>query len=194
MGLLSRAGDLVYTFRFLRLLTTKFEDTTAYELGIIDEKGNRIKTKSITTGDEKSAFTPFHRLVFNIKKLMAKIPGGGSSVASYAAALYLIKENYIKNEDKLQEIINEHVDTELFLSESSSWFVTEDKTLSPGNYRVRNEKVVNTSFDTIVKVNDRIVVSEDCKPIGSIFGVDVYEATHYNSQQPVYVTVGEIYK
>jgi hypothetical protein len=43
MGLLSRAGDLVYTFRFLRLLTTKFEDTTAYELGIIDDKAIELK-------------------------------------------------------------------------------------------------------------------------------------------------------
>jgi len=105
MGLLSRAGDLVYTFRFLRLLTTKFEDTTAYELGIIDDKGNRIKTKSITTGEEKSAFTPFHRLVFNIKKLMAKKlmakgSGGGSSVASYAAALYLIKKIILRTNQR----------------------------------------------------------------------------------------------
>jgi len=194
MGLLSRAGDLVYTFRFLRLLTTKFEDTTAYELGIIDDKGNRIKTKSITTSEEKSAYTPFNRLVFNIKKLMAKVPGGGSSIASYAAALYLIKENYIKNEDKLQDILNEHIDPNMFLVESCGWFVVENEVLAPGNYRVRNEKMVNTTLETIVKPNDRVIVSEDCTPVGTIFGMNVYEVKHYNSQQPVYVTVGELYK
>ena len=35
MGILSRAGDLAYTLRFLRLLTTKFEDTTAFKLGAV---------------------------------------------------------------------------------------------------------------------------------------------------------------
>ena len=35
MGILKRAGDLVYTFRFLRLLTTSFEDTEAFKKGII---------------------------------------------------------------------------------------------------------------------------------------------------------------
>jgi hypothetical protein len=128
------------------------------------------------------------------KKLMAKGSGGGSSVASYAAALYLIKENYIKNESKILDIIGEHVDTDLFLSESSNWFVVDNDVLSPGNYRVRNDKVINTSFETVVKANDRVVVAENCAPVGSIFGVNVYEATHYNSQQPVYVTVGELYK
>ena len=47
MGLLKRAGDLVYTFRFLRLLTMKFEDMDAFKLGLIDKDGQRIKTKSV---------------------------------------------------------------------------------------------------------------------------------------------------
>ena len=42
MGMLSRAGDLIYTFRFLTLLTTKFEKTNAFELGIIDADGKRV--------------------------------------------------------------------------------------------------------------------------------------------------------
>ena len=43
MGILKRAGDLVYTFRFLRLLTTSFEDTEAFKKGIIDKDGKRRK-------------------------------------------------------------------------------------------------------------------------------------------------------
>ena len=96
MGIIKRAGDLVYTFRFLRLLTMKFEDTEAYKRGIIDDEGKRLKSYNLDTMQERedynNFYTPFHRLVFNIKKLMAKAPGGGSKLASYAAALYLIKE------------------------------------------------------------------------------------------------------
>ena len=39
MSILKRAADLVYTFRFLKLLVTPFNKTKAFELGIIDENG-----------------------------------------------------------------------------------------------------------------------------------------------------------
>ena len=45
---MGRAIDLFVTYRFLRLLTTPFEDTDAFKLGIIDEKGNRIKLPNST--------------------------------------------------------------------------------------------------------------------------------------------------
>ena len=37
MGFIKKAGDLVYTFRFLALLVTPFEKTKAFELGLIDK-------------------------------------------------------------------------------------------------------------------------------------------------------------
>ena len=86
MGIVKRAADLVYTFRFLKLLVTSFESTAAFKLGLIDEKGKRLKKPK--TPEEKDAYTPFNRLVFNVKRL---IPAG--KVGSYASALYLIKEH-----------------------------------------------------------------------------------------------------
>ena len=53
MGILSKTGDLVYTLRFLRLLTTKFEDTTAFKLGLIDKDGKKIKKPE--SSEERSA-------------------------------------------------------------------------------------------------------------------------------------------
>ena len=81
MGMIKRAADLVYTFRFLTLLVTPFEKTEAFKLGLVDEKGKKLKKAQ--SADEKNAYTPFHRLVFNIKRLMSKVPGGASSIASY---------------------------------------------------------------------------------------------------------------
>ena len=43
MGVISRAGDLFYAFRFLKLLVTPFEKTKAFELGIIDSNGKVLK-------------------------------------------------------------------------------------------------------------------------------------------------------
>ena len=38
--------DSVITYRILRLLTTPFEKTDAYKLGIIDKTGNELKKMS----------------------------------------------------------------------------------------------------------------------------------------------------
>ena len=38
IGQASRGADLYFVFRFLRLLTMKYEKTDAYKLGIIDKK------------------------------------------------------------------------------------------------------------------------------------------------------------
>tara|TARA_R110000868_G_scaffold15050_1_gene69105 strand:+ start:938 stop:1537 length:600 start_codon:yes stop_codon:yes gene_type:complete len=197
MGLIKQAGDLVYTFRFLRLLTTSFEDTEAFKNGIIDAEGNRLKTFSLDTMDNRDTYrdyyTPFHRLVFNIKKLIAKAPGGSTKFASYASALYLLKEKYNIPDNKINDSLKTvGVDSLDFLSEQSSWFVLEDKRLSPGVYKIMNSKMLNTSLEEIVNVRDKVKISERCYPIGDVFGLDVYEAVHLRTNQQIYVTIGEL--
>ena len=44
MPILTRAGDLVYTIRFLKLLTTSFNKTKAFKMGLIDAKGKKVET------------------------------------------------------------------------------------------------------------------------------------------------------
>lgn len=86
--------DTVYTFRFLKILSTKWENTDAYKLGIIDANGNALKkSKDLKTSAEKDAYTIFIRLIFKLKRLMGKVPGGKSAVARYGAAILLIKEH-----------------------------------------------------------------------------------------------------
>ena len=48
MSLASRAGDLYYSFRFVKLLTTPWVESDAYKLGLIDENGKRDKSVKIT--------------------------------------------------------------------------------------------------------------------------------------------------
>lgn len=193
MGILKRAGDLVYTFRFLRLLTTKFEDTGAYKLGIIDASGKRNKSVQITTDEQRDSYTPFHRLVFNIKKLLEKVPGGSTSIASYAAALYLLKEKFGIPEDKIESALkNQGYDLTDFMVEDSKWFVLDDGRLSPGMYKVRHSKLENTAMNEIITPNEHVKVGESCYPVGKIFGISIYEAKHVRSNQPVYITVAEL--
>lgn len=195
MSLASRAGDLYYTFRFVKLLTTPWEETDAYKLGIIDADGKRIKSKSINTSEEKDAYTTFHRLVYNIKRLINKLPGGGSKIASYASAFFLLKEHLGLSDASVEKIISKiDLDVNDFIAEKTEWYLLENKQLAQGIYRVKEEKLIASSCDDIVNANDRIKVYEDCFPVGEILGMDVYKATHLNTNQPVYITLGEIYK
>ena len=93
MGILAGIGNIYFVYQFLKKLVTPFNKTKAFELGIVDEKGKILKRRRDLEGDEeKSAYNLSDTLIWNIKKLMGKIPGGKSRLASYAAALWLIKE------------------------------------------------------------------------------------------------------
>ena len=94
--------DLFLVYQFIRKLTTPFEKWEAYKLGIIDEKGNiLIKRKNFLQKKQREAFGIFDLMILNLKKLLAKVPGGSSRLASYAAALFLIKEFNEFSEDSL---------------------------------------------------------------------------------------------
>jgi len=193
VSLASRAGDLYYSFRFVKLLTTPWEETDAYKLGIIDEKGKRDRSVKLDNDEKKSAYTTFIRLVFNIKRLLEKVPGGRSTLASYAAALFLLKEKYSLSNSTIDKILREcNIDPLDFLQEGCYWYVLENKQLSPGIYRLREERISNLNEMLLPK--DQVRVEDDAYPVGEILGLDIYEVTHINSGQPVYVTVGELYK
>ena len=192
MGVLTKSADIVYTLRFLRLLTTKWEDTNAFKLGLIDNEGKKLK-KPVTT-EEKSAYNTFHRLVFNIKKLINKVPGGKNILASYAAALLLIKENADLGEEAIQKILDELDIDPLNMLEESKWFITENRMLSPGEYRLslHSPKMLNSTLEERCLQGDKVSVGIDNYPIKTICGVDIYEVTHTPTDQKIYVTTGEL--
>lgn len=81
-------------------MTTPFEDTDAFKLGIIDAKGKELKRMSeLNSVDERDAYSLLHRLVFRLKKIIEKVPVQNKKVLSYAAALSLIKEQLEINKE-----------------------------------------------------------------------------------------------
>jgi hypothetical protein len=117
--------DLFLVFSFIRKLVSPFEKWEAYKLGIIDENGNiLIKRKDFTLNAQKAAFGIFDQMILNLKKLLGKIPGGQTKLASYAAALWLIREqqrieatNYLTEESVEEDL---EVALERFLSENET--------------------------------------------------------------------------
>ena len=195
MSFLKKAGDLVYTFRFIRMLVLKWPEWDAYKLGIIDKDGKRIKSTKIDGDEMRSAWTPFIRLCANIKRLISKIPGGGSRLGGFVSALYLIKENGKLKDKDIQKILDSVDINDLdFLSEENQWFMREDGTISPGVYQVEEYKLLNNSLEEMVFPKDKIRIKEDTRPVGKLFGIDVYTATHLRTNQQIYVTNREIYK
>ena len=93
MGIISGIGNIYFVYQFIKKLVTPFEKTDAFELGIIDKDGKILKKRRNLEGSkEKDAYTLSDTLVWNIKKLLGKVPGGKSKIATYGAALFLIKE------------------------------------------------------------------------------------------------------
>lgn len=103
--------DLYLVYQFLVRLTTPFDEWDAYKLGIIDKDGNILKKKDQRkTTAEKEAFRTFDLMILKLKKLLEKVPGGQSKLASYAAALWLIREwNHFSDSSTLIEDISEEV-------------------------------------------------------------------------------------
>lgn len=195
MGILKSAADTVYVFRFIRMLVLDWKSWDAYKQGIIDEKGNRIKSVKIDSSEKSAAWTPFIRLCANIKRLLSKVPGGSSNLGSFAAALYLVKEKYNFTNNQLKTMCEKiHIETLDFLNENNKWFVLEDKQLSPGVYTLKNAKVLNSTIEEMCRAKDPIRILDDAYPIGDVFGVDIYEAIHMRTNQKIYVTVSELMK
>ena len=115
--------DLFLVYQFIRRLATPFVKWDAYKLGIIDKDGKvLIKKKDLKTPEQKKAWGIFDIMVANLKKLLAKVPGGSSTIASYAAALYLIKEwNHFSEGSLLTEDTTEEQLEESLLLFSSAY-------------------------------------------------------------------------
>lgn len=95
-----RIIDNLLAYRILSLLVTPFDKSDAYKLGIIDEKGKILKKQNqLTTPEEKDAYTYLQRLVFNLKRLLNKLPGGDKYTKNLIAAYFLIKESYKHNDE-----------------------------------------------------------------------------------------------
>ena len=110
------------------MLTTPFERTDAYRLGIIDKTGKEIKPISqLNTEAERESYTYLHRLVFRLKRIIHMVPIESKNFLSFAAAVALVKEGVEYDDDILEELFYmAHEDPEaIALAEE-----LENKTLS----------------------------------------------------------------
>ena len=104
---MSRAIDLIITYRVVKMLVTPFEKTEAFKRGIIDADGKVLRKFKTIKGIERKHYTMLHRFVFNLKRILKKV-GLGSRLGSFGVALaLLIKEDktYAQHKDSIEAAV-----------------------------------------------------------------------------------------
>jgi hypothetical protein len=96
----SNLVDIYVLYRIIKDLATPFEKTDAFKTGLIDKKGERLRDSTgkkvkAETKAQKKADNYYFRFIRNLKRLMSKV-GLGSRLATFAAAMFLIKEEMEK--------------------------------------------------------------------------------------------------
>ena len=191
---MSRAIDLFVTYRFLKLLVTPWKKQEAYKQGIIDANGKALKkARDLETEALRESFTLLHRLVFNCKRIMQKIPFVRSQLGTYAAALFLLKEHYkIENlpEAEVTKYLleNKLIDLNNNISEEVIGF---GNMLPAGEYKLRDQ--VTADDDEIdAQKGDVVSAFEDTPPSDRILGVDIFPVIHQKSNKKIYVSLEDI--
>ena len=200
---MGRAIDLFVTYRFIRLLTTPFEKTEAFKLGIIDKAGNRVLQKGTTlatelnTPDERNAYTILHKLVFNIKKIFAKVPGLRTKVGTYAAALFLLKDTFKEHvedpavfEKEFMKYLQEQgVEFDDSISETVVGF---GEVLPKGQYILVNDILNKEEEELSAKKGDKVEAFDDEPPVDTVLGVEIFPVIHMKTKEKLYVSLEDI--
>ena len=94
--------DTYITYKIIKTLTKDWDEQEAYEYGIIDKKGKVLKKyKELQSRKEKDSYSVLMRFIFNLKRIIEKIPGGKSKMGSYGAAAYLLLKEEEENEKEI---------------------------------------------------------------------------------------------
>ena len=194
---MGRAIDTLIVFRVIKLLITPFDETKAYELGIIDERGNNLrKAKTLSTSEEKDSYTLLHRFVFNIKKLIEKVPGGKSRLGSYASALFLIKEHLkdkMDDEELLEKEFYKYLkDNDLIEPYELDEEIQFTDKLTKGRYKLMNDIYTDKSTEVTAKSGDIVVAYSDTPPHDTVMGMDIFPVVHEKSKEEIFVTIEDI--
>ena len=184
MGTFLRGADTAYALRFLRLLTMPWTKTEAFKVGVIDEKGKKLKKPD--TKEEREAYTIFHRLVFNMRRLIQKVPGGTSSLASYLAAFWLIREDHWFDEETLLEAMAKlNIDVDKAPLLESAWEIGD--TLMAGSYVIKNTVILPGVDGYFAEEGSFAFVGPGTKAHrNKIFGRNVYCIEHETGRK-IYV-------
>jgi hypothetical protein len=187
--------DTLIVFRILKLLTTKWENQEAYKLGLIDKNGNRIKDKKPETSEERNALSLLHRLVFNVKRIIQKVPFGKTAFASYAVALALLKEETNLNAQQADELCEKFYkmlkENDLLEPEQISECANVGVLETGNTYRLKRQLKQNFDEHGDFKIYTEKTKVDILQEHSKIFGIELYVG--YIGNDRVLVTEDDVY-
>jgi hypothetical protein len=169
--------DTYLAYKFIKMLATPWKKTDAYKLGIIDKKGKRIRSEKADDAVRSSGskYTNIHKVIFNIKRLINKLPGGKTKLGGAAAAVWLLKEEAKKmgvEDDTLIEkvFVDYLIENDLMEEGINEDFNKLDLIIPKGTYRLNGKNITfyedRESFDSVFeiplfKINETVFSSYD---------------------------------
>lgn len=186
MSILSTA-DFFAAARFLRLLTMPYEKTAAYKEGVIDNKGTLLLPMKEMTQKQKESYTVFHRLVFNLRRLLQKVPIFGNSILlNYASALMLIREHvslFKGNETLILNALNEKFTLDENANDLCSLRIGH-------SYELNKDLLHESTFEPIYKEGTKVKIVSLSEH--SIFDIPFYIAKHSITNHKILVCEGDL--
>ena len=159
--------DLYLAYRFLKNLVQPFEQWEAYKTGVIDKNGAILIPKNKRTQQQINSLGYFDVIGMNLKKLLGKLPGGKSAIASYAAALLLLREY---NKKEVKEDFNDYVDMDWLEKEFNICLAEAEKMLKEEQVEEEGEPTNNVG---------------DGKIAGTVGDPPVYPKNKYKAQNEI---------
>ena len=192
-----RAIDLFVAYRFLRILTTPWEDQDAFKFGIIDDNGKLLRRAStLKTDEEKKSFTLLHRLVFNLKRILNKVPLVRSKIGTYATALFLLKQSVVTDKEEGDMIertfINWLIDNGYaHPNELEEAVIGIGENLPKGKYKL-NQDVFTDKSEIKGSKGDVVVAFSDTSPTDEVMGQNIFKVVHQKSKEEIYVSLEDL--
>jgi hypothetical protein len=151
----------------------------------------------LNNDETKNAYTILHKLIFNIKKLFARVPGLRTKVGTYAAALFLLKDTFKEHvedpdmfEKEFMKYLRENnVELDRDISEEVVGF---GELLPKGEYVLANDILNKEEEELTAKKGDKVVAFADESPVDTVLGVEIFPVVHIKTQEKIYVSLEDI--
>ena len=180
-------ADTLFALRFVRLLTMPYEKTAAFKTAAIDKDGKTLLSVSEMNQEQKESYTLFHRLVFNLRRLLQKVPIAGRSIlTNYATAILMLREATGIDENIILNLVEESTGASFRnISEEN-----EKRLLLNYKYRLLHNIPHKDTGELLFKEGSEVLVVSDSNY--SVFGIHFYEAVHVASEQQLLVCEGDV--
>lgn len=168
---MSKVIDNLIAFRIIYMLVTPFDQTDAFKYGIIDKDGNALKkTKDLKTSDEKESYNQLTKLVFSLKRILGKLPGGKTKLASIVAAYWLVKEAHKNKKTVTQQQLEEAID----LIENNRITLVEEELDVMNTIQLIEDGIANAAGAAVSTDKPAVRLNKQGKPISGILGLPKY--------------------